>query len=50
MLRIDAHHHYWRYQPQDYPWIDDDMPQLRRDFYPRSSSLCWRSTGSMVRW
>ncbi len=34
MLRIDAHHHYWRYQPQDYPWIDDDMPQLRRDFYP----------------
>lgn len=34
MLRIDAHHHYWRYQPQDYPWIEADMTQLRRDFDP----------------
>ncbi|HFZ8996263.1 TPA: amidohydrolase [Citrobacter freundii] len=34
MLRIDAHHHYWRYQPQDFPWIDDDMTSLRQDFSP----------------
>jgi L-fuconolactonase len=30
--KIDAHHHLWRYSPQEYPWISDNMPQLRRDF------------------
>ncbi|ALB64394.1 L-fuconolactone hydrolase [Cronobacter condimenti 1330] len=34
MVRIDAHQHYWRYQPQDYPWIDDAMTALRQDFGP----------------
>jgi len=29
---IDAHHHLWRYNPQEYGWIDDSMKQLRRDF------------------
>jgi L-fuconolactonase len=32
--RIDTHQHFWRYDPQRYSWIDDDMPQLRRDFLP----------------
>ena len=31
---IDAHHHLWRYAPEDYPWIQDDMAALRRDFVP----------------
>jgi L-fuconolactonase len=31
---IDAHHHLWRYNPQEYGWIDDSMKQLRRDFLP----------------
>ena len=30
--RIDAHHHLWRYSPQEYAWIGENMPQLRRDF------------------
>jgi L-fuconolactonase len=30
--KIDAHHHLWRYSPQEYAWIGDNMPQLRRDF------------------
>lgn len=29
---IDAHHHLWRYTPEAYPWIADDMAVLRRDF------------------
>ncbi len=29
---IDAHHHLWRYTPEEYDWIDDSMPALRRDF------------------
>ena len=31
-LRIDAHHHLWRYTPEEYDWIDEDMRVLRRDF------------------
>lgn len=30
--RIDSHHHLWRYTPEDYGWISDDMAALRRDF------------------
>jgi L-fuconolactonase len=33
-MTIDAHHHLWRYTPEDYGWIDDSMPALRRDFLP----------------
>jgi L-fuconolactonase len=32
LLRIDAHHHLWRYTEQDYRWIGDDMRSLRCDF------------------
>lgn len=32
MLRIDAHHHLWRFTPDEYGWISDDMRVLRRDF------------------
>ena len=33
-MRIDAHHHFWCYDPAEYDWIDDSMPALRRDFLP----------------
>ncbi|ROR14585.1 amidohydrolase [Erwinia sp. JUb26] len=33
-MRIDAHQHYWRYRAADFPWIDDEMAQLRQDFLP----------------
>jgi L-fuconolactonase len=32
--RIDAHHHFWRYSPAEYGWINDQMRRLRRDFLP----------------
>jgi len=32
MTTIDAHHHLWRYTPQEYDWIDGSMEVLRRDF------------------
>ena len=32
--RIDAHHHLWRYDAQEYAWITDEMAVLRRDFLP----------------
>lgn len=33
-MRIDAHQHFWRYDPAEYGWIDDTMSSLRRDFLP----------------
>jgi len=33
-MRIDAHQHFWRYNPDEYGWIDDSMSTLRRDFLP----------------
>lgn len=34
-MRIDAHHHFWRYSPAEYGWIDDTMTTIRRDFLPQ---------------
>ena len=33
-MRIDAHHHFWKYNPAEYGWINDAMSILRRDFLP----------------
>jgi L-fuconolactonase len=32
-MRIDAHQHFWRYDPAAYGWIQSDWP-IRRDFLP----------------
>ena len=31
-LRIDAHHHLWNYRADQFPWLDESMEVLRRDF------------------
>lgn len=31
-MRIDSHHHLWRFSPAEYGWIGDDMAPLRRDY------------------
>jgi L-fuconolactonase len=33
-VRIDAHQHFWRYEPVEYAWIGEGMELLRRDFLP----------------
>lgn len=33
-MRLDAHQHFWAYDPQEYAWISDAMPRIRRDFLP----------------
>src|SRR5208337_4791753 len=33
-MHIDAHQHFWIYDPREYGWIDDAMASLRRDFLP----------------
>jgi L-fuconolactonase len=34
MLRIDAHQHFWQYEPVRDSWIDDTMTAIRKDFMP----------------
>ncbi len=34
MSRIDSHQHFWRYDADQYPWMDGRMQALRRDFLP----------------
>jgi len=31
---IDAHQHFWHYEPVKHSWIDDEMAVIRRDFLP----------------
>lgn len=31
---IDAHHHLWRYTPQEFDWLQGPLEPLRRDFLP----------------
>jgi L-fucono-1,5-lactonase len=42
---IDAHHHLWRYTPQEYGWIDDEMAVLRRDFLPADLAAAMATAG-----
>src|SRR5687768_4387477 len=42
---IDAHHHFWRYTPNEYGWIDDSMSAIRRDFFPRDLQQTIRDAG-----
>jgi len=31
---VDAHHHFWKYDPVEYSWINDAMRAIRCDFLP----------------
>ncbi len=31
---IDAHHHLWNYNQEEYGWMDDSMSVLKRDYLP----------------
>jgi L-fuconolactonase len=33
-MHIDAHQHFWIYNPDEYGWIDESMADLRRNFLP----------------
>jgi L-fuconolactonase len=42
---IDAHHHLWRYKPEDYPWMGEGMEVLRRDYLTVELEKVTRSAG-----
>ncbi|MCK4853085.1 MAG: hypothetical protein KAT31_02460, partial [Bacteroidales bacterium] len=31
---IDAHHHLWEFNTDDYGWMDDSMSILKQDYMP----------------
>ena len=33
-MRIDAHQHFWKFDPVRDSWITDEMPVIRKDFLP----------------
>ena len=42
---IDAHHHLWTYKAEEFPWISEEMPALRRDFLPADLTTAAGSSG-----
>ncbi|OAO12577.1 amidohydrolase family protein [Blastocystis sp. ATCC 50177/Nand II] len=43
--RIDAHQHFWNYEPVAFSWLNEDMKTLRRDFLPSDLRPLLRSYG-----
>ncbi len=37
-MRIDAHQHFWHYNPKKHEWIDENMALIRKDFLPQDLS------------
>jgi len=33
-MMIDAHQHFWKYNPKKHDWINDEMKVIQRDFMP----------------
>ena len=33
-MKIDAHQHFWKYNPVRDAWIDETMEVIRKDFLP----------------
>ena len=44
-MKIDSHVHFWRYSTDEYAWIDESMPVLRRDFLPADGRVEMQRAG-----
>lgn len=44
-MRIDAHQHFWRYNPAHQVWMTDEMAVLRRDHLPEELQPLLRAAG-----
>lgn len=45
MKKIDAHQHFWQFDPVRDAWIDDTMQVIRRDFLPKDLQPILASNG-----
>jgi len=44
-MHIDAHQHFWNYQPREYPWIGAGMERLAKDYLPADLEAAARPCG-----
>lgn len=42
---IDSHQHFWKYDPKQHAWIDNDMAVIRRDFLPKDLKMVYTEQG-----
>ena len=33
-MKIDSHHHFWKYDPVEYSWMNEKMGILKQDYGP----------------
>lgn len=45
MLKIDAHQHFWKFDPVRDSWIDETMAAIRRDFLPEDLEPVLKQNG-----
>jgi L-fuconolactonase len=44
-MRVDSHQHFWRYDAAAFPWINERMDVLRRDYMPADFEPLLRAAG-----
>lgn len=44
-MTIDAHQHFWKYNPENHAWIDDSMAVIRKDFLPADLKKVYQTNG-----
>ncbi len=44
-MKIDSHHHFWKYNEKEYSWIDGRMDILKTDYLPQNLSPLIKDAG-----
>lgn len=44
-MKIDAHHHFWKYDPVRYSWMNERMEVLKKDYQPADLQVEIEKTG-----
>jgi L-fuconolactonase len=44
-MTIDSHHHFWRYSPETFGWLTDEMYTIRRNFEPHHLETAMDAVG-----
>lgn len=45
VIKIDAHQHFWYYNPQKHDWIDASMSVIQKDFLPKDLEKVFKQNG-----
>src|ERR1043165_4046677 len=45
LMRVDAHQHFWKFDPVRDSWITDEMSLIQKDFYPGDLEFLLQQNG-----